>query len=147
MAADVGTGVVISSVLGINGTFAADVLAVSGSGISRPSVDTSHMGTTGGRTFMPGDLYDTGTTEVEFAIDADAGFATTRIPGYSAAFDPASTTKIKIQFPTPVGGSSGGSFECLGFVTDLSWGAVIEERMTGTFTIKWSGTPTWAPGS
>lgn len=60
---DIGTG----STLTFSG-FTAQVVSISWSGIDRVAIDSSHMGTAGGKTYVFGDQYDPGeiTVEVHF---------------------------------------------------------------------------------
>src|SRR5688572_5397727 len=83
------------------------------SGITRPSIDTTHMTSTpgngtstiGGRTFMPGDLADPGTIEVEFHYNPDT------TPPIMAV---ASTLRLTIT-----GATTSAYWECSGFATDF----------------------------
>lgn len=126
MAALNGTGATIA--FGTS-SYSADILSINGSGITRPSIDTSHMGSTV-RTFIPGDLVDNGTVEVEIIFDPDDQ------PPISAA---AETITIEFNSPETTGAQAAGS----GFVTDWEFGAPLEDKMTGTYTIKWAGAVTW----
>jgi len=127
--ADVGTGTKI--VFGTS-AFSAELTGIAGSDISREVVDTSHMGTTVYRTFMPSDLADPGTTEMEIAFNPNSQ------PPITAAAE-----TITITFPVPSGDSSGATFAGSGFVSNWSWGDPLEDKMTASISIKWTGTPTW----
>ena len=129
MPQDVGTGTTI--VFGTSG-FSADLLSVSAGGASRESYDTTHMGTTGSKTFAPTSLVDQGTLDIEFAFDPDEQ------PPISGAIE-----TVTITFPLPDGGSTAATLVGSGFVTDFSFSAEVEERMTGSATLKWSGGVTW----
>ncbi len=72
---DIGTGATI--VFGTSG-FTAEVMSISIDGIDRESIETTHLGTTvpaanqyGGRTYIPGDLADPGTTTIEINFNPD----------------------------------------------------------------------------
>lgn len=129
MAQDVGTGITIA--FGTSG-FTADILSVNGSGIERGEYETSHMGTTGGRTWSPTALVDEGTIELEFAFDPDAQ------PPINAA-----TETITITFPLPDGGLTSATLIGSGFIKSWQWGAELEEKMTGSATVRWADTPAW----
>lgn len=58
--ADLGHGTTIAFESG----FFGNITAASWSGITRAAVDSSTFGTTGGKTFIPGDTYDPGTLSV-----------------------------------------------------------------------------------
>ena len=60
--ADIGTGATIT--FGTN-AFAAQVISAKPTGIEREAFKTSHLGTTGGHTYIPGDLYEPGGLEME----------------------------------------------------------------------------------
>lgn len=120
---DIGTGTTIT---GSGQT--ANVLSISWSGISRPSVDTTHLGTTTARTFMPGDLYDPGELTVEFELKANQTWGTT----LSAA-----ATTITITFPDALDWSASG------FLTGLEMSVPLEEMMTCTATYKLTGAITF----
>lgn len=126
--ADVGTGATVT--FGTN-TFAGQITAATPSGITRESFDTSHLGTTGGRTFMPGDLYDPG--ELELAVL------------YNPSVRPSFTTgaeTITIVYPN---GTNTASLAASGFVTGFVPGNLtLEGLQEATVTVKFSGTITFA---
>lgn len=126
---DVGTGTTI--VFGTS-AFSADLLSVNSSGMTREAFETSHMGTTSDMTFSPKNLVDNGTIDIEFAFDPDAQ------PPIAGAVE-----TVTITFPLPDGGISAATLVGSGFITDFSFGAELEERMTATATLKWSGGVTW----
>jgi len=125
MAANVGTGTTVT--FGTS-SFTADVLSVSRSGITRESIETTHLGTATARTFMVGDLYDAGELSMEIAW----------IGSLDPPYDGVAET-ITIDY---AGAGSGHRWAASGFITSLEMTAGIEERMTATITIKYSGTIT-----
>lgn len=129
MAQDVGTGTTIA--FGTS-SFTADVMSINASGIERGEYETSHMGTTGSKTFSPTDLIDQGEIEMEFAFDPDAQ------PPIGGA-----TETITITFPLPAGGTTAATLIGSGFVKAWQWGAELEEKMTGSATIRWASAPAW----
>ena len=130
MPVDLGTG--LSLTFGTSG-FTANLLSVNGQDISRPAIQTTHLGTTTAHTFIPGDLYDPGGVEIEFQFDPD---------DYPPIDQPAET--ITVTYPLSSGGTTAANWAASGFMTDFSWGAPLEELMTGSATLKLSGaiTPT-----
>ncbi len=129
-ATDVGFGITLTFSSG----FFAEITNVDGS-MSRDPVDTTHSTTTGGyKTFIPSDLIDHGEVEVELHFDPDVG---TGIP-----IDGAAET-VTITFPTPVGGSSGATWAASGFLTNFSFSAPIDDKMTANATLKLSGDITY----
>lgn len=130
---DVGTGTTIA--FGTS-SWSANILGITGDGASRPAIDTSHMGTSADRTFMPGDLTDNGSVGLEFQFDPDED------PPISAAAE-----TITITFPIPSGLTSGATAVFTGFMTDWSFGVPLEELMTGSATLKVSGNIVWTDAS
>ena len=120
---DVGTGATISG-SGQTG----NVLSISWSGISRPAVDTTHLGTTTARTFMPGDLYDPGELTVEFQLDSDQTWGTTIA---------AEAATITITF------ADAETWAASGFMTSLEASVPLEDVMTVTATYKLTGAITF----
>jgi hypothetical protein len=132
MAFDVGTGTTI--VFGTSG-FSASLLSLSASDVSREDIDITHMGSTSYREFMPGDLIDGGTIEMEIAFDPDDEAPMT-----------GTSETITITFPIPSGASTAATFVFKGYVSSWSWSVPLEESMTATLTIKVDGTgtePAW----
>lgn len=117
---DVATGTTVT--FGTSG-FSCEILDITRVfSYSRGSIDTTHQGTTTARTFMPTDLYDGG--EMDFAFHFDAAQA----PPISAAEE-----VITIALP------SGQGVDFTAFLTGYEAGAPLEDKMTGTATLKISG--------
>jgi len=113
--------------------FTADLLSLGGADITREVVETTHMETATWRTYMPGDLTDPGSSDMEIAFDPDDQ------PPITGAVE-----TITITFPVPAGMTNGATRACSGFVSNWSWGPLtIDERMTASITIKWTGAPAW----
>lgn len=126
MTAAVGTGTTIT----FNSGFFAEILSANWSGFERAAIDTTNFATTTARTFIPGDLYDPGEIEVELAFQPD-----TELP-----LDQAAET-VTITWPD---GSTwaGSAFMRAGSIT-----APLEEKMTATATLKFSGAITVTPAA
>ena len=122
----VGTGTTI--VLG-GVTLTVDRMSIGASGMSRESIETTHLGTSEARTFIPGDLYDPGTIEVAFQLDSTTPLTTMRV---ETIMNAASNTWTVTM-------SNNGQWDGNGFVTDFSWDIPLEELATGTFTLKCTG--------
>ncbi len=118
MATDVGTG----STITFSSGFMAEINNISHSGISRESVDTSHMGTTTARTFIPGDLFDPGEITVELNFNTNV-----KPPILEAA------ETVTVTFPTS------DTWAASGFMTSFEYDDPFEGKMTATATIKFSG--------
>ena len=115
MAVDIGTGMTFSG-------FSAEITNISWDGISRESIDTTHLGTTTARTFMPTDLYDAGEITIEGHMDSTLG----------CPIDGAAAT-LTITFP----GSD--TWSASAFCTSFSFNSPLEDKMTFTATFKCSG--------
>ena len=100
------------------------ITSLSLSGMTRPSIDITHFGSTTTRDFMPGDLYDDGQLTVTAHFDA------TQLPPIGDIAE-----SIVITFP----GGSPNTWTGTGFMIDASFEAPLEDVMTGTFTLKYDG--------
>lgn len=127
MATDIGTGTTIT--FGTSG-FTADVLSVNWDGISRESIQTSHMGTTNDHTFMPADLVDNGEISMEIA--------------FVGTLSPPIITNGAAETVTIDWAGSGDTWAASCFQTGFTIGAPLEDKMTGTLTLKVSGAITLA---
>ena len=113
--------------------FTGDIISINNSGISRGVVDSTHLGTSAAKTFIPGDLYDPG--EVELTVQHD--------PNEQPPFT-ASATTATITYPTPSGGASGATHAASGFVSSWDPGNIAnDELMTSSVTVKWTGAITF----
>lgn len=126
---DVTTGATV--VFGTS-AFAAELMSIGLPSISRGSIDTTHLGTSDARTHLPVDLIEWGELELEFNFDPNEE------PPMSGAAE-----TITITFPTPSGGSSGATIAGSGFMTAFAITGSLEEKMTATATVKWTGDLTW----
>jgi hypothetical protein len=126
---DTGTGTTIA--FGTTG-FTGHMLSFSPSGRERGEYETTHMGTTGSKTWAPMKLIDEGSLDIEFNFDPDE----------KPPMDQPSET-ITITFPIPAGGSTGATMVGSGFLTGDSWSSELEEKMVGGATLRWAGPVTW----
>lgn len=126
MPADLGTNATVTFA---NSSFNAFITDISWDGITRPSIDTTYLGTSGGRTFIPGDLYDPGSMTLQIQYDINKAI-------------PYGSTAETITFAPPVapGYMTAGSWVAVGFVTDVGIQIPLEGMMTGSVTIKFTGT-------
>ena len=92
---DVGIGTTIAFA---TSAFTANITNVDSGDITRNVVDKTHLGTTGSREKMPGDLVDEGDVTFQFQFDPDAQ------PPIAAAAE-----TITITFPIPAGKSTGAT--------------------------------------
>ena len=127
--ADLGTGITIA--FGTSG-FTAELLSLGSTGVERGEYETTNMATTGDKTFAPMKLVEQGSLEMEWAFDPDSQ------PPISGAVE-----TITITFPLPDGGLTSATLVGSGFVKSFTWGAALEEKMTASAEIRWSGGVTW----
>lgn len=135
--ADIGTG---ASLTFSSATESYDVLSIDVSDVSRPSVDTSHLGTTTARTFIPGDLYDPGTMEIEYLLDPST--MSTNRPIIDNAAETITLQWAEVTSSTATN-AAGGKFSASGFATSWSCSTPLEDRITATLGFKFSGAITF----
>ena len=107
--ADIGTGATIA--------FSAssttyDLTSIEISDVSREAIDTTNLGTTVARTFIPTDLYDPGSIDIEFDYDDDN--VLTNTPQFSDAAE-----TITITWPTVGTVAVGGIFAASGVMPNF----------------------------
>lgn len=119
--AKVGTA---TTVVFATSAFAANIMSVDGSGIEeRPSIKTSHMGTTDADTFIPGDLVDGG----EYTLEIQ----------WTGEDDPPTGGVAELITINWAGTLTSSSFS--GFMTSCSESIPLEEMMTATCVLKVAG--------
>ena len=121
--------------------FSANVYSIGGTTQTRDSLETSHLGTSGVKEFMPDALIDGGESEIEF--EWNPSFST--FPPINAAAE-----TISITFPLASGQSTNATLAGTGFLTSATSGSAVNgEIMRGSATIKWDGLtgPTYTAGS
>lgn len=126
MASNTGTG----STITFSSGFFAEITSISHSGMSRESIGTSHMGTTGGRTFIPGDLYDPGELSVELNFDPT--------DDVTAPLTNAAET-VTVTIPNSPTATTVTTWAASGFMTGFEYTDPLEDLMTASATIKFSG--------
>lgn len=109
--------------------FSAQVTSIAWGGITRPAIDTTHLGTAapagdnfGNRTFLPGKMVDPGEITMEIHVNPDAG------PPIHAAAE-----TITVTF------NSGATWACTGFVTSFEITNALDDKLVGTMTVKMTG--------
>lgn len=126
MGTDIGTGAVM---VFADSSFAPEITSISWSGVSRESINVSHMGTSGPHLFIPGDLHDPGELSMDMHFDPSALKA---VPWSAAA------ETITITFPA-VGTEATTAWSASGFMTDFEFTDPMEDKMTAAATVKFSG--------
>ncbi len=131
--ADVGFGHSITFQTG----FFACIRVTNITGITRESIDTSCSNTSGGHmTFMPSDLHDFGSLEIEMLFD----------PEEKPPIDQAAES-VTLTFPIKSGDTNPATWAFSGFMTDFSGAVPYNDVMTASATIKVSGDITVTAGS
>lgn len=125
---DIGDGTTI--VFGTS-AFAANVDSIRWSGQSRDMIDMSHVATTGGMPFLPSDMYDPGTLQLELHHDPDVD------PPLTGAME-----TITVTFPLR-GGTTAATFVATGAVQSYDFNIAKREKISASMTVKLSGTPTF----
>lgn len=115
--AQVGTGISIEFSTG----FLAEILNVGDQNMQRASIDATHMGSAT-MEYLAGQLPDWGALECEIAFDPD-----TKPPLAGAA------EVVTITYP------NGTTWARTGFMTGFQSQGPLEERMTATASIKFTG--------
>lgn len=136
---DVGTGAVIT--FGSPPIFTAQVVDLSISGIARASIPTSHMGTVaappdnfGNMTFLEGSLSDPGEMVMEIHFNPDTE------PPIDQPVD-----VINIDFHIVGTDTENTAWDTNGFATNFDVGVPLEDKMTGTLTVKFTSNITIDP--
>ena len=131
-AADIGHG---SSILFGTSGFAANIISFDPASMSRDSIDTSYMGGTVFRTFIPG-MIDMGELSLDVQFDAEID------PPIDGAVE-----SIVVTFPLIGADSAGATWTFNGFVTAYSPSVTFDGLMTASMTVKITGDITFADGS
>lgn len=119
----------------------AVITSITPDAITREALDTTHLGTTVARTFIPSDLRDNGGFSCEFIADAGGGNATTMPPMTTAE-------TATITYAPPSGSTNGATISGSAFCTEYTpQSAAPGELMKGTIKWKWASTVTFTAAS
>lgn len=126
--AENGTGATIT--LGTTGA-TLEATSIQSAGITWASLETTHLGTTGAKTFIRGDIYDPGTVTVQFNTTPSA---------LDTLINSAASETITITYP-----DTGAATEVAsGFVTNIDPGTCEPDTIvSGSLTIKRTGAITF----
>lgn len=124
-ATDIGTGTTVDFP---TSSFSAEVTGITWDGIERDFVDASHLGSTNGKEFLIGDLYDPGTLTLEVHLGIDSSDE----PPITGALE-----LMRVTFPNAT------FMEANGALQSFSLTFPLEDKMTATMVIKMSGDITW----
>lgn len=132
---DVSTGITV--VFGTS-SFTAEIVDIAMGGVSRKSIDVSHMGTAaagaaefGNMPFIPGRLTDAGELSMELHFNPQT------IPPIDLVEE-----TVTITFPLVAGDSTPASYAFTGFFTGFDMGMPLDDKMTASATVKVSGNVT-----
>ena len=123
----VGTGTIFT--LGTTTVFTVFRVSYAVDGLSRESIETTHMASSNAKTFIASDLYDPGTLTIEFQLDSVTPVTTMDIETLMGAAE--ETWNIAM--------SGNGDFGGVGFIKEISWNYPLEELATGTMVFQCSG--------
>lgn len=126
--ADVGTGTTVA--FGTSTTFDAQVTGVRVNGEEMAVIDVTHMGTTGTRAKMLGDLKENVTVDVDMHYDPSETIPT------------GTSQTITITFPIPSGSTNGATLAGTGAIVSHSGDIPLEDKMTGSYRIQFTGAVT-----
>jgi hypothetical protein len=130
MAADIGQGTYVTFGTCLAGTNGYKITGVNHGGISRAVADATHM-TSVAKEFVASSIYDPGELSVEVLFD----------PSIKPTADLSSVaTNQVVTVYWANGGSNVTQWTAFGFATGFEAGAQMEDMMSGTLTIKLSGT-------
>jgi len=134
MAADIGQGtyVTFGTIVGSAAT-CYKVNSVSLGGVSRDVVDASHLLTTGGKEFIASEYYDPGELSLEIQHDPS-------LNPVALLTNVGTAQVVNIIFAN--GGTSTAKWSSYGFASGFEASAPKDDMMTGTLTVKLSGTLT-----
>ena len=117
--------------------FCAEITDVKIGGLSREAVDVTNFGSTGGyKEFIPSTLIDSGELEVELIYDTDT------TPPITGAVE-----TVTITFPLKSSETTAATLACSGFLTDSEEAVPMDDKMSQSVTIKFTGQRTYTPGS
>lgn len=128
-----GTGATITFDSSFFGAAKNQITSVSLSGWTRPSIKVSHFSTTVADEFIPGDLYDPGSLQVDFMLAAATAIPWSAIETVVLTFGVSSPT----TWTWTTSGNNRG-----GFLTDYNADLPLEDVTTGSATLKLSGVVT-----
>ena len=130
---DIGTGATLTT----SGTsWNARITEMQWSGISREHVETTHLGSSDARTYLPGDLYDPG--ELSLSIQYEPG-------NEPQGLTSATQQEWTLNFPLNAaqGQATAATLHGTASVSEFSFGVPLEDVITGDVTFKFSGPLTW----
>jgi len=119
--------------------------SIGGFSWERPSIDTSHLGTTGCRTKIGGDLYELSSFTSPFFVEPDE-LATTGICSFDdILYTSNNAASSEASLILTLADAGAATFTASGHVVGVSVEEIaIDQLITGTITWQWDDTPTIA---
>ena len=133
MAVDIGQGTFVTFGTALASTAAYKITGVNHGGITRAVADATHMLTVGGKQFVASEIYDPGELSIEVLFDPS-------IKPISDLTNVSTTQPVSIYWAN--GGNTTVMWSAYGFASGFEAGAQMEDMMSGTLTIKLSGSIT-----
>jgi hypothetical protein len=125
---DVGTG---STLVFSTTSYTTEITNMSFAGQERKSIETTHLGSIGGNTYMRGDLVEPGTLEVTCHFQPD-----NPPPIYTTV----SQENVVVTYPAFGTQATGAKQTVAAFIMSLDGPAIaVDEKMEQTMTLKLSG--------
>ena len=128
-ATDIGTGA--TAAFGTS-SIVSEITNISWSGVTRDTVESSHLGTVGAKTVIGGDLYDPGALTFQGHIDQNS----TGNPPITQAME--TSPGITLTFPNAKIWTANGALQSFEVTVPL------EDKMVCTGVVKFSGAITFA---
>jgi len=132
----VGTGTVVT--MGTT-NYNAEIIGISHADETVPVIDVSHMGTTGSRSKITGELIDHGSFDVEIHISPS------KLDTMKTALG--TIQAISIKFPLVTGETNNATAAGSGAITAHNYTIPLEDKIVGGFTVTWTGAVTYTDPS
>lgn len=120
-------------------SFSVSIERINGGEKTLESIEDSHLGTTGNKTFFPSDLIDDGEIQCEFQYASDVSEPTLGVVETGT-----------LTWPTLAGDAAGATLAGTGFLTNFRRPTLENgQKQMGSFTFKWDGKtgPTFTAGA
>lgn len=130
---------------GTTTTWLAKSISIGGFDVTRPSIDTSYLGTTGVRTKMGGDLYELSSITAPFFVEPDE-LATGGLCSFDdILFDTGNAAAAESAITLTLADAGAATFAGAGHVVGIGLQEiVIDQLITGEITVQWNDWPTIA---
>jgi len=130
---------------GTTTTWLAKSMSIGGFDVTRPSIDTSYLGTTGVRTKIGGDLYELSSITAPFFVEPDE-LATGGLCSFDdVLFDAGEAAAAESAITLTLGDAGAATFAGAGHVVGISVDDIaLDQLVTGSITFQWNDWPTIA---